>query len=424
MIRTSRLVALGIAAAAFAVFAVACGADDPTPTSPPAATSTPTPEPTPTATLAPGETPQPTATPTSPPPPPAEPTATPVPAFDAAAYFSGKTIKIVTGTSPGGGYDVFSRLVGQTAVKYFPGNPRFAIINRPGGAQLRGLRDVLTAKPDGLTTGPVHSRWFQRQALIGDIEGFDLNAIHILGSATFQRNPQAFCVDRSVATSWEEVLALGRPLVSGQTGPGNEPGPEFIQFKTKGTYGDEGLIKMVAGYGGTSEIMAAFDRGEIDATDRCGPSTAGRLYPEWLEQKRMIPLFYEIKPFSEEWMAELGYDGPYPYPFVLDIDLPGFEITDADRQAFNAFVNVDQLSRVFILPEGVPQEIIDVWQKAFDQIVVDPGFVQAVGIAGYGDAYGIGTGADMRAIVTEIQSLAPETLALVIELSQVDTLNP
>ena len=424
MSRISRLVALGVAAAAFATLAVACGGDDPTatPTSAPAATATAIPTATPT--LAPGETPRPTPTP--PPPPPAEPTATPVPSFNADEYFSGKTIRIITGTSPGGGYDVFSRLVGQTAAKYFPKGTRFVVINRPGGAQLRGLRDVLSAEPDGYTTGPVHSRWFQRQALIGDIDGFNLNAIHILGSATFQRNPNAFCVDRSVATSWEEVLALGRPLISGQTGPGNEPGPEYIQFKTKGIYGnpDEGIIKMVAGYGGTSEIMAAFDRGEIDATDRCGPSTAGRLYPEWLEQKRMIPLFYEITPYSEEWMAELGYDGPYPYPFVLDIELPGFEVTDADRQAFNAFVNVDQLSRVFILPEGVQQEVIDFWQSAFDKIVVDTAFVEAVNIAGYGDAYGIGTGADMRAIVTEIQALAPETLDLVIELSQVDTLNP
>ena len=51
-----------------------------------------------------------------------------------------------------------------------------------------------------------------------------------------------------------------------------------------------GPFKMVYGYGGTSEIMAAFDRGELDMTNRCGPSTAGRLFPEWAEEGRLVPV--------------------------------------------------------------------------------------------------------------------------------------
>ena len=37
-----------------------------------------------------------------------------LPGFDAEEYFGGKTIRIITGTSPGGGYDTFSRIVAAT----------------------------------------------------------------------------------------------------------------------------------------------------------------------------------------------------------------------------------------------------------------------------------------------------------------------
>ena len=200
--RIQRFLALGAIAMILALFA-ACGGDEPEPAAPtptPADTmmaeATPTPadtmmaEPTPAPDAMAEPTPAPDAMATVPTPTPVvvRPTATPVPpppGFDAEAYFGGRTIKIITGTSPGGGYDTFSRIVAATAVKFFPENTRFIVQNLPGAGQLRGLRAVLNAEPDGLTIGPVHQRWWTRQALVGDIDGFDLDRIHILGSPTF-----------------------------------------------------------------------------------------------------------------------------------------------------------------------------------------------------------------------------------------------
>ena len=244
--RVYRFVSIALISMAIVAFGVACGSDDPTPTPVPASNSaaaetTQAPAPTPTPR---GVVRKPAATPT------------PQVAFDPEAYFANKTIKVITGTSPGGGYDVFSRLVSATAEKYFPKSTRFVVQNLPGGGQYRGLRALLDSDPDGMTIGPVHSRWFQRQAIVGDIKDFDLEKIYILGSPTFSPRGDVFCVDSKVAKSWEDVLALGRPLLMGAAGPGNEPAVEFMSK-------NGGPFKLVYGYGGTSEIMAAFDRGEF-----------------------------------------------------------------------------------------------------------------------------------------------------------------
>ena len=53
-----------------------------------------------------------------------------------ASPFEGKTIKIVCGYDPGGGYDRMSRLLAKHLPKYIPGKPVFVVENMPGAATI------------------------------------------------------------------------------------------------------------------------------------------------------------------------------------------------------------------------------------------------------------------------------------------------
>jgi tripartite-type tricarboxylate transporter receptor subunit TctC len=423
--RIHRFLALGAIAMILALLAACGGDEDPTPTSPPAAQPTPTPseqmmEATPTAEAM-MEKPTPTAEAMAEEPTPTPqalrvgPTATPVPppaGFDAEEYFGGKTIRIIVGASPGGGYDTFSRLVAQAAERYFPESTRFIVQNLPGAGQLRGLRAVVDSDPDGYTIGPTHSRWFQRQLYVGDVTGFDIDTIHILGSPTFSINEDGFCLDRNFASSWQEVLDKGLTIKVGSAGPGNEPAIEFM-------IANGGPFKMVYGYGGTSEIMAAFDRGEVDGTNRCSPGTAGRLYPEWIEDERLIPIFYEVKPYNDEWLAELGHTGPLP----SYLDLPGITYDDPIEAKANELNQlVAEISRVFFLPPGVPDDVKQYWQSAFDQMMDDAQFKEQVAIAGYADSLGYGRAEDILGIVEQVRNTTDEIRDAALRLSGVDEL--
>ena len=419
-----RFLALGAIAVVLALFAACGGDDDPTPTPRPAATPTPTPaeatmaDPTATPTAE-AVTADPTPTPeamTEQPTPTAAPRPTPTPVppppgFDAEEYFGGKTIRIITGTSPGGGYDTFSRIVAATADRYFPDSTRFIVQNLPGAGQLRGLRAVLNSEPDGLTVGPVHSRWFARQLLVGDVDGFDFDRIYILGSPTFTVNEEGFCLDKNFASSWQDVLDRDLTIKVGSVGPGNEPAIEFMV--------ENGApFKLIYGYGGSSEIMAAFDRGETDGTSRCGPGTAGRLYPEWIEQGRMVPIFYSKKPYNDEWLANLGHTGPLP----SFRDLPGLTFDPAQAEGLELNLLVTELSRVFVMPEDVPADVTQYWQSAFDKIVVDPVFIEQLTIAGYEEAYGYGRAEDIWDIIERVRNASQATRDVALGLSGVGNL--
>ena len=54
----------------------------------------------------------------------------------AEEFFKGKTIRIIVGYSPGGGYDTYARAAARHMGKYIPGNPTFIVQNMTGAGSL------------------------------------------------------------------------------------------------------------------------------------------------------------------------------------------------------------------------------------------------------------------------------------------------
>jgi tripartite-type tricarboxylate transporter receptor subunit TctC len=350
-----------------AMFTVACGSETPTAT----AVSL-----TPTATSVPAIPAAATATPV-----PTAPTATPVPSFDAAGYFKGKTVQIVVPYSPGGGYDTFSRMLARYVPRHMPGNPRFVVKNLVGGGGERGIQYTMRADPDGLTMATLHPNFIARELAGVDIPEFSLDSMVYLGALSGTGSSGSVWVRRDVAGSWNEVLALGRPVTIGSVSPGQsgEQGAEFVGMLN-------GPVKVVYGYGGSSDVMAAMDRGETDATGRMSPRNVSKLFPEWIEDKEFEPLFRWGDPATPEqvdFLKSMGVQGEWSeIPHI-------YEITNASQgmqNAFQAAYDVISASRGYVLPPGTPDEIVTVWRQSIKEAAQDPDFIAHAAIAGYAEA--------------------------------------
>jgi tripartite-type tricarboxylate transporter receptor subunit TctC len=69
-------------------------------------------------------------------------------------FFEGKTIRIIVGFSPGGGFDAHSRAIARHMGRHIPGNPTVTVENMTGAGSLIAANYIYNqAKPDGLTTG-------------------------------------------------------------------------------------------------------------------------------------------------------------------------------------------------------------------------------------------------------------------------------
>jgi tripartite-type tricarboxylate transporter receptor subunit TctC len=50
----------------------------------------------------------------------------------AAPFYEGKTMRIIVGAAPGGGFDTYSRAIARHMGKYIPGHPTIIVENMPG----------------------------------------------------------------------------------------------------------------------------------------------------------------------------------------------------------------------------------------------------------------------------------------------------
>src|SRR6185437_8640225 len=75
-------------------------------------------------------------------------------ADEAADFYRGRQVTLYVGFGPGGGYDVYARLLARHIGKYIPGNPNVVVQNLPGAGSLRAANYIFSVAPkDGTAFG-------------------------------------------------------------------------------------------------------------------------------------------------------------------------------------------------------------------------------------------------------------------------------
>src|ERR1043166_3317852 len=76
----------------------------------------------------------------------------------AAQFFKGKQITVIVGSSAGGGYDIYARLLARHMSKHIPGNPVMVTTNMPGAASIAAAAHVYNVAPkDGTVIGALQN---------------------------------------------------------------------------------------------------------------------------------------------------------------------------------------------------------------------------------------------------------------------------
>src|SRR5438045_504895 len=182
--------------------------------------------------------------------------------------FAGKTVTIVVGYKPGGGYDATARLMARHLTDHLPGKPTVIVQNMPGGNSIIAANHMYNvAKPDGLTIGT-----FNRNLPIAQltrVQGvkYDMTKFAWIGSAANEATILAIRNDLPYK-NFDELRKAKEPVVIGSTGPGANTHDFPLLLKDL-----LGLnLKIVSGYSSSADIMLAVERKEVDG--RAGSYTS------------------------------------------------------------------------------------------------------------------------------------------------------
>ena len=265
-----------------------------------------------------------------------------------APFYKGKTIRIVVGYSPGGGFDTFSRLLGRNLSAHVPGNPSVIVVNMPGAGSVAAANRVYAMQPgNGLTIVA-----FNAGSLVEAVTGnpnikYDPRKYIWLGDPAIGSLPEVLWVrsDLPIKTL-EDFRNSKKPLHAGSTGIGSGSTAATLFLRHLGY-----PIKAIFGYRGTANVMAAVERKELDARVMSQQTMQGN-YRRYIESGLVRPILS---------MGEEPRLKPIPgIPTLKDLNL------NAEQQRMADFmVGTWKLLRLFALPPGTPPDRVATLRKAF-----------------------------------------------------------
>src|SRR3979490_2168399 len=69
-------------------------------------------------------------------------------------FYRGRSINLIIGYPPGGGYDLYARTLARHIGRHIPGNPSIVVQNMPGAGSIKAANFLYTIAPkDGSTFG-------------------------------------------------------------------------------------------------------------------------------------------------------------------------------------------------------------------------------------------------------------------------------
>jgi tripartite-type tricarboxylate transporter receptor subunit TctC len=266
---------------------------------------------------------------------------------------AGKQIRIIIGSSAGGGYDLFARTIAQHWGRHIPGAPVFVPQNLPGPLSLNVANNIFNVAPkDGTAIGAVNPQIASEAILSPDRARFDARKFVWIGSALRETQVMVAAANAPVR-SYEQ--AFTRELILAGSGGATNTFPTL----TNAILGTK--FKVVSGYPGTREANLAMERGEVQGIGAMTWASVKGTMSEKLRAKEIVIV---------------GQYGAQRHPELPNVaHVPTFAKTPDDQAALRLLFATQEFGRPYIAPPGTPADIANLLQKSFMATMNDATFL-------------------------------------------------
>ena len=270
---------------------------------------------------------------------------------------TGKNVNMIIGFGPGGGYDLWGRVVARNIGRHLPGKPNVIPQNMPGAGSFVAANNIYNIAPkDGTALAII-----ARDAALGPLSGadgirFDPLKFTWLGTPTKETN---VCIAYKTAKVQTFDQLLTTELVVGDTGPGT--GTRTYPKVLNTVLGTK--FRIVGGFPSSQDVFIAMERGEVDGICESLDSVTGKR-PDWLKTKTVTILF------------QAGSE-PHPtlkgVPFALDLAK-----TEEQKQTILYLYAGQGIGRPFVAPPNMPPDRAKMLRDAFMATMKDSEFLSDV----------------------------------------------
>ena len=275
------------------------------------------------------------------------------------SFYQGKSIKIIIGSSTGGGYDQWARLATRFMGKYIPGNPELVPQNMPGAGGVVAANYVYgIAKADGLTLGAFNPALYFDQ-LVGRPEvKFDWSKFTWIGSP--ERNDVLHFIRADTPfKTIEDLRNAKEPPRCGSTGTGTTG--HYIPRLLDETLGIK--TNIVSGYQGGAEIDLAVERNEIVCWSPLVATYFGREpYKTW-HKSGFVRVVVQTGAKRDPRLKDV--------PTLSEL-MQQYKTPESGKRLAKIVLTAATLGRPISAPPGMPAERTKILRDAYAKALKDP----------------------------------------------------
>jgi tripartite-type tricarboxylate transporter receptor subunit TctC len=284
-------------------------------------------------------------------------------AESAADFFKGKTLTLIAGFPPGGGYDTYVRVLARHYGRFLPGQPNVIVSNMPGAGSLTAANNIYAKYvPDGLALAMFASSAAMEPLIGNKAAMFDPTKFSWVGSMS---QDVAYCGvwdHPGGAKTFDEMMTKETIIGGGAPAAITYQHPMVLKNVLKAN------LKVIQGYKGTRDINIAMQRGEVNGTCGMFGSSVNSQFGAEVKDGRM-KLFIQM---GSKRSNEFGN-----IPSVFD-----YAKTEEERQILQFHFGQLLLGRALAGPPGIPADRLDALRKGLFETMKDSQFMAEANKAG------------------------------------------
>ena len=276
-----------------------------------------------------------------------------------ADFYRGKVVRIVVGFPPGGGADVYSRLIARHLGRFIAGNPTLAVTNMPGaGSIIAGNYVYNSGAKDGTEIGMLNGAVILEQLFDNPGVHFDMAKFRYLAVPVNETYVMIVTRQSGVARFSELLGANSKQIILGAIPNSTlEHAPILLRDALHAN------LKVVSGYKGSADIRLAVDSGEI-----------GGFFNPWSTVKPSSPDKFK----SGEWsvLAQFTDEPLGDLPSNKIPTIPDLTKDQSQRMLLRYGTSApNQFGKVYMLPRTVPADRAAALEAAFSKTLADKIFL-------------------------------------------------
>jgi len=273
-----------------------------------------------------------------------------------ADFYRGKTLRMLIGYGPGGGYDIYGRLVAEFLPRHLPGSPTIVAQNMPGAGSFVAAKYLYDVAPkDGTVFGSL-AQTLALDSMTNTNAKVDVGKMPYIGRVVTNVDIGA-ALPRTGIESFEDVRT--KQFNVGASGGGSTT----VLFPTALKTYAGAKFKLVRGYNGTIDILLAMERGEVDIVGAYGLPGILVNHAGWV-QRGEATILYQASLKRHRLLPNVP-------------TLPELAQSDEGRQVLHAAASTGEIGRSILTTPGVPPERLAALRSAFQAMLTDPDFLAA-----------------------------------------------